>query len=366
MNERLRKMQEIGQSVWVDSLSRHDIQSGELERMVEDGVLGVTSNPTIFQAAIAQSDLYDDQLQQLAEKTDDPKEIFRQIAARDIQDVCDLLRPVWERTDHQDGYVSLEVAPELAYDTEGTRTRARLLWELTDRPNMLVKIPATKEGLPAIEESIASGISINVTLIFSLDRYRAVARAYIQGLKRLVDSGGDPSTVASVASFFVSRVDTETDRRLDEAGRPDLKGRLANANARIAYQEFKSIFSGDGWEALEARGANKQRPLWASTSTKNPDYNDLIYVENLIGADTVNTMPKATLEATIDHARVQPMLEEMVDEARSLFEELQGAGIDYDDVTEVLEKEGVEKFADSYNELMEEISQKSHRLVRQS
>jgi transaldolase len=366
VNERLKKLQEIGQSVWVDSLSRDDIQNGNLQRMMEDGVLGVTSNPTIFQQAIAQSELYDEELQQLAEKTDDAKEIFRRIAVRDIQDACDIFMPVYEQTQHKDGYVSLEVAPELAFDTQGTVARAKLLWEMADRPNLLVKIPATREGLPAIEESIAAGISVNVTLIFSLERYRAVAQAYIRGLQRLVEGGGDPSKVASVASFFVSRVDTETDRRLEEVGREDLKGRLAIDNAKIVYQEFKKIFSGPRWEFLKSRGATKQRPLWASTSTKNPQYKDTIYVDNLIGPETVNTMPLSTLEATMDHAEVRPTLEEGIEEARRLFQELKEAGVNYDDVVEVLEKEGVQKFVDSYNELIEEIEHKSNRLARQA
>jgi transaldolase len=366
MNERLRKLQEIGQSVWVDSLSRDDIQNGDLQRMMDDGVLGVTSNPTIFQQAIAQSELYDEELQELAKETDDPKEIFRRIAVRDIRDACDIFMPVYERTERKDGYVSLEVAPELAHDTEGTVTRAKLLSEMIDRPNLLVKIPATREGMPAIEETIASGVSVNITLIFSLERYRDVARAYIRGLQRLVEGGGDPSKVASVASFFVSRVDTETDRRLEEVGREDLKGRLAIDNAKIVYQEFKKIFSAPKWESLESSGATKQRPLWASTSTKNPEYKDTIYVDNLIGPETVNTMPLSTLEATMNHAEVRLTLEEGVDEARRLFEELREAGVDYDDVTGVLEKEGVQKFADRYNELMEEIEQKSNHLARQA
>ncbi len=366
MNERLQKMQEIGQSVWVDALSRDSIKSGELERMMDDGVLGVTSNPTIFQQAIAQSELYDEELQELAEETDDPKEMFRRIAVRDIRDACDIFMPVYERTERKDGYVSLEVAPELAHDTEGTITRAKLLWEMVDRPNLLVKIPATKEGLPAIEETIAAGISVNVTLIFSLERYRDVARAYIRGLQRLVESGRDPSPVASVASFFVSRVDTQTDKRLEMVGREDLKGRLAIANAKLAYAEFKEIFSGPDWESLESRGAQKQRPLWASTSTKNPEFKDTIYVDNLIGPDTVNTMPLSTLEATMDHAEVRPTLEEGIDEARRLFEQLKEAGVDYDDVTWVLEREAVQKFVVSYNELIEEIEQKSSRLARQA
>jgi len=367
VNERLKKLHEIGQSVWVDSLSRDDIHNGNLQRMMEDGVLGVTSNPTIFQQAIAQSNLYDEELLELAEQTDDPKEIFRRIAVRDIQDACDIFMPVYEQTEHKDGYVSLEVAPELAFDTEGTIRRAKLLWEMADRPNLLVKIPATMEGLPAIEESIAAGISVNVTLIFSLERYRAVAQAYIRGLQRLIEGGGEPSKVASVASFFVSRVDTETDRRLEEVGREDLKGRLAIDNAKLAYQEFNKIFSGPGWESLESKGATKQRPLWASTSTKNPQYKDTVYVENLIGPETVNTMPLSTLEATMDHAVVvRPTLEEGLEEARELFEELKEAGVDYDEVVEVLEKEGVQKFVDSYNELIEEIEHKSNRLARQA
>jgi transaldolase len=366
VNERLKKLQEIGQSVWVDSLSRDDIQNGNLQRMMEDGVLGVTSNPTIFQQAIAQSELYDQELQELAERTDDPKEMFRQIAVRDIQDACDIFMPVYEQTEHKDGYVSLEVAPELAFDTEGTITRAKLLWEMAARPNLLVKIPATREGLPAIEESIAAGISVNVTLIFSLERYREVAQAYIRGLERLIEGGGEPSKVASVASFFVSRVDTETDRRLEEVGREDLKGRLAIDNAKIVYQEFKKVFSSPEWESLESRGATKQRPLWASTSTKNPQYKDTVYVDNLIGPETVNTMPLSTLEATMDHAEVRPTLEEGIEEAHKLLEELKEAGVDYDEVVEVLEKEGVQKFVDSYNELIEEIEQKSNRLARQA
>jgi transaldolase len=366
MNERLRKLQEIGQSVWVDSLSRDDIQNGDLQRMMDDGVLGVTSNPTIFQQAITQSELYDEDLQELAKETDDPKEIFRRIAVRDIRDACDIFMPVYERTERKDGYVSLEVAPELAHDTEGTVSRAKLLSEMIDRPNLLVKIPATREGMPAIEETIASGVSVNITLIFSLERYRDVARAYIRGLQRLVEGGGDPSKVASVASFFVSRVDTETDRRLEEVGLEDLKGRLAIDNAKIVYQEFKKIFSAPKWESLESSGATKQRPLWASTSTKNPEYKDTIYVDNLIGPETVNTMPLSTLEATMNHAEVRLTLEEGVDEACRLFEELREAGVDYDDVTGVLEKEGVQKFADRYNELMEEIEQKSNHLARQA
>jgi transaldolase len=237
---------------------------------------------------------------------------------------------------------------------------------MVDRPNLFVKIPATLPGLAAIEDMIAQGASINVTLIFSLQRYRAVTRAYIRGLERLVAAGGDPSTVASVASFFVSRVDSETDDRLDEIGREDLKGRLAIDNAKLVYQEFKEIFSGPEWDFLVSKGATVQRPLWASTSTKNPDYSDVMYVENLVGPDTVNTMPKATIEDVMDHAEIRESIEEGLDEARQLFDDLERAGIDYEEITDVLEQEGVQKFADSFNELIGEIEQQTSKLARQA
>jgi len=367
MDERLRKLAEVGQSVWMDSLSRDDIENSDLERMIESGVVGVTSNPTIFQKAISQSSLYDAQLEELSRREDDPKEIFLELAREDIREACDLLLPVFERTNRLDGYVSLEVSPDLAYDTPATIEEALRLHELVDRPNLMVKIPATLPGLAAIEDVIAAGHSINVTLIFSLQRYKAVTNAYIRGLQRLVAAGGDPSKVASVASFFVSRVDTETDRRLDElGGHDDLKGRLAIANAKLAYAAFKEIFSGSDWEFLESKGATKQRPLWASTSTKDPNYGDVMYVEELVGPDTVNTMPVSTLEAFMDHGEVNPnALEEGLDGAWMLIAKLREIGVDYDDVTEVLEKEGVGKFADSFDELLEGIKDKSRQLVSQ-
>jgi transaldolase len=365
VNKRLRELAEIGQSVWIDYLSRESVEGGELRRMVEEGVVGVTSNPTIFQKSISGSDLYDDQLRELARRGVSPKEAFLELARVDIQNACDLMKPVYERTGGLDGYVSLEVSPDLAYDTEATVEEAVRLHELVDRENLMVKIPATREGLPAIEEMISRGKSINVTLIFSLERYRAVTQAYFRGVKRLVDSGGDPSKVASVASFFVSRVDTEVDRRLDELGGPEeLKGRLAVANAKLAYEVFKETFAGPEWEELESRGATKQRPLWASTSTKNPEYRDVVYVEELVGPHTVNTMPGETLEAFKDHGEVRgSTIEEGVDEARELFRKLEEAGIDYDDVVEVLEREGVQKFADSFEELLEEISTEASRVT---
>jgi transaldolase len=362
---RLHKLSELGQSVWIDYLSRDLLHSGELARMTkEDAVVGVTSNPTIFEKAISAGEAYDEQLREVLADERDPKEVFLRLAARDVGEALDLLRPIWDEGSGKDGYVSLEVDPNLAYDTEGTVAEAVRLHALVDKPNLFVKIPATKPGLPAIEDMIAKGKSINVTLIFSLERYKEVARAYIRGLERLVAGGGDPSTVASVASFFVSRVDTETDKRLDEIGGHDrLKGKLAIANAKLAYQLYEELFSGEAWEFLESKGATPQRPLWASTSTKNPEYRDVMYVEELIGPMTVNTMPEETIRAFQDHGKVALTLEQGIDEAKQLFADLEKAGIDYDGVTETLEKEGVEKFADSFAELLEGIRAKSGELV---
>jgi transaldolase len=341
------------------------LQTGGLERLMrEDAVVGVTSNPTIFQKAISQGDLYDEQIRACVDEMDDPKEIFWHLAERDIGDACDLLRSVWDAGHGRDGYVSIEVDPNLASDTDGTIAEAQRLHEQINRPNLFVKIPATKEGLPAIEEMIARGRNINVTLTFSLERYAEVAEAYVRGLERLIRSGGDPSKVASVASFFVSRVDTETDKRLDDLGGHDeLKGKLAVANAKLAYQRYKEIFSGERWEPLEAAGATKQRCLWASTSTKNPDYRDVLYVEELIGPETVNTMPEETIEAFQDHGHVALTLEEGLPKAKRLFEQLADAGIDYDDVVRVLEEEGVQKFADSFSELLDGIRAKRGELA---
>ncbi|HET6643543.1 MAG TPA: transaldolase [Gaiellaceae bacterium] len=362
---RLHQLSELGQSVWIDSLSREWLRTGELKQMMdEDAVVGVTSNPTIFQKAMSEGGWYDDQLRDVLAEDDDLKEIFLRLAFDDITEACDLFLPVWQETQGVDGRVSLEVDPHLANDTEGTIEEAQRFHETVDRPNLYVKIPATKEGLPAIEEMIARGKSINVTLIFSLQRYAEVAEAYIRGLERLAEAGGDLRDTLSVASFFVSRVDTETDKRLDAIGGADhLKGRLAIANAKLAYQRYKEIFSGPRWEALAARGARPQRCLWASTSTKNPSYRDVMYVEELIGAETVNTMPRETIEAFQDHGVVRPTLEGGLDEARRLFDELARIEIDYDDVTRVLEEEGVQKFADSFDELLEGIAAKRGQLV---
>src|SRR5829696_6778908 len=363
VNERLQKMRELGQAPWVDELSREDIKNGGLQRMIDDGIMGVTSNPSIFQKAIAGSDLYDEQLHKLANKENDPKQMFWEVAKRDIQDACDIFMPVYEETGGEDGFVSLEVQPEIAHDIQATIDEAARLHEMVDRPNLLVKIPATLQGVVAIEEMISRGKSINVTLIFSLERYREVARAYIRGIQRLVENGGDPSGVRSVASFFVSRIDVEANKRLEDLGADDLKDELAIANAKLAYQVYKQVFGGARWRSLEEKGANRQRLLWASTSTKDPDLPDTIYVDNLVGPETVNTMPKKTIEAVKDHAEIRPTLEESVEEAKQLLKRLREAGLDYEDVTDTLEQEGIHKFADPFNELLEEIERKSRQLV---
>jgi transaldolase len=362
---RLHRLSALGQSVWIDYLSRDLLHTGGLARMMEeDAVTGVTSNPTIFQKAISQGEAYDEQLRDLIEHEEDAKEIFIALAGRDIGDACDLMQKVWDDGRGLRGYVSMEVDPTLAYDTEGTLAEARRLHGLVDKPNLYVKIPGTKPGLPAIEEMIAAGKSINVTLLFSIERHREVMEAYIRGIERLVESGGDPRPVSSVASFFVSRVDTEADKRLDTiGGHEELKGRLAVANAKLAYQSWKEVFSGERWAALEAKGASKQWCLWASTSTKNPAYRDVLYVEELIGPETVNTMPEETIEAFQDHGEVALTLEQGLDEPRRLFDELAVAGVDVDDVTRVLEEEGVQKFADSFAELLDGIRAKRGELV---
>ncbi len=362
---RLHELSEQGVSVWIDSLSREMLETGELARLVkEDAVVGVTSNPSIFQKAMATGDWYDEQLHEVAKTEDDPTEIFLQLAIEDVKRACDLLHPIWDGGKGLDGYVSLEVDPTLAYDRERTFEQAMRLHEDVDRPNLLVKIPATKPGLGAIEDSIAKGKSINITLIFSLERYKAVVEAYLRGLERLVAGGGDPAPVASVASFFVSRVDTEADRRLEEKGNAELQGKLAIANAKLAYQHYLQEFSGLRWEFLAAKGATKQRCLWASTSTKNPAYRDVLYVEELIGPETVNTMPAETIVAFQDHGKVkQDFLTKDVEAAEQLLADLRKAKVDYDDVVETLEAEGVQKFADSFEQLLDGIRAKRSELA---
>jgi transaldolase len=358
----LHQLSELGQSVWIDYLSRKFIHDGDLAGLARDGVRGVTSNPTIFQGAIAEGDAYDEQIKELSATESEPKEIFIALARDDIRDACDVLRPLFDSG--KDGWVSLEVDPNLAHDTQATIDEAKRLHALVDRPNLFIKIPATREGLTAIEETIAAGIPVNVTLIFSLQRHREVAEAYVRGVKRLVESGGDPSKVASVASFFVSRVDTEADKRLDAIGGYDeLKGTLAIANAKLAYVTYDEVFSGPEWDALVAKGATAQRCLWASTSTKNPEYRDVLYVEELIGPETVNTMPRETVEAFNDHGRAERTLDRDIEGARRVFELFAEAGVDYDDVVQTLEREGVEKFAKSFRELFADLEAKRDALV---
>ena len=363
---RLHELFEAGVSPWIDSVSREMLETGELARLMkEDSVVGVTSNPTIFQKALSTGDWYDEQLGELLKTEDDPTEIFLQLAMEDIRRACDLMKPVWEQTDGVDGYVSIEVDPTLAYDREATFEQAIRLHEEVDKANVFVKIPATVPGLAAIEDCIAKGRSINVTLIFSLERYAAVVEAYIRGLERLVAGGGDPTNVASVASFFVSRVDTEADRRLDELGgqATRLQGKLAIANAKLAYRHWQEAFAGPRWEFLAGKGAKSQRCLWASTSTKNPEYRDVMYVEELIGPETVNTMPAETVVAFQDHGKVAVTLTEGVAEAHKLLERLAEVGVDYDDVVATLEAEGVQKFADSFQELLDGIRAKRAELA---
>jgi transaldolase len=360
----LHQVGDLGQSVWIDSLSRGWLKTGALARwMDEDALTGVTSNPTIFQKAMSEGEWYDDQLREVIKQEDDLKEVFLQLAMVDIEEACDLFRTVWDGGKGKDGYISMEVDPNLAYETGATIEEAARFHDWVERPNLYVKIPATEPGLPAIEEMIARGRNINVTLIFSLERHKEVAESYIRGLERLVEAGGDPAKVGSVASYFVSRVDTEADRRLDEVGHSELKGKLAVANAKLAYQNYKEIFSGERWEALAAKGATPQWCLWASTSTKNPEYRDVLYIEELIGPDTVNTMPRETIEVFQDHGVVELTLEKDLDEARRVFEQIAEVGVDYGDLTDTLEREGVQKFIDSFTELMEGIASKRGQLA---
>ncbi len=361
----LQSLSALGQSVWIDFLSREAIRGGHLKQLIdEDAVVGATSNPTIFQKAMSSGNAYDEQLQELG--SSDVEQAFWALAEQDIREACDLFRPIWDKGLGRDGYVSLEVDPRLAYDSLGTFNEAIRLHKDVDRPNLLVKIPATKPGLAAIEDVIAKGHSVNITLIFSLKRYAEVAESYIRGLERLVAEGGDPSKVASVASFFVSRIDTEGDRLLDDlkltqptpTKLDDLKGRLAIANAKLAYRHYQQTFQGQRWTYLAGKGATPQRVLWASTSTKNPAYPDTLYVDELIGPDTVNTMPEETVLAFQDHGTPRSTLGEGLAGAEALLDELAKVGVDYDELTETVEREGVEKFEASFTELLDSLKAK--------
>jgi len=354
-----------GQSPWLDNLKRGWITSGELERWVANGVRGLTSNPTIFQKAIAGSDDYDDQFRELIDGGSSVEASYWAMVSHDIEEALRILRPVHEESDGLDGRVSVEVAPALARDTAASEAAAKELWRSIDEPNLFVKIPGTAEGIPAIRACIAAGVSINITLLFSLSRYEEVIEAYVSGLEELVAGGGDPSTVASVASFFVSRVDTNVDRRLDELGTPEaaaLKSKAAVANAQLAYQLFLDRFRGDRWEALAAAGARVQRPLWASTSTKDPSLSDTLYVDTLIGPDTVNTLPDGTLTAFEDHGTLARTVDADPDAARAVVADLAELGIDLEEVAKTLEDEGVASFAKSMDELFTTLSAKAEQL----
>jgi transaldolase/glucose-6-phosphate isomerase len=361
----LKALQTYDQSVWLDYIGRHLITSGELQRLIdEDGLRGMTSNPAIFEKAISGSADYAASLTALGGLNLDAAGLYERLAIHDIQDAADILRPVYEQTQRGDGYVSLEVSPYLAHDTQGTIQEARRLWQTVGRPNIMIKVPATPAGLPAIEQLISEAINVNVTLLFSQAVYERVAQAYIAGLQRLAAQGGEVGQVASVASFFISRIDTAIDAQLQARLKTattaqermllrSLMGKVAIANGKLTYQRFKAIFRGASWEALAAKGARKQRVLWASTSTKNPHYRDVMYVEELIGPDTVNTMPPATLEAFRDHGRPRASLEEDIEVARDTMEVLEQVGISMAEVTEKLLEEGVRLFAEPFDKLLD-------------
>ena len=365
----LSELAQFGQSIWFDFIRRSLITSGELKALVDKGVRGVTSNPAIFAKAIAGSDDYDGAMQELIKADKSVEAIYEDLAIKDIQMAADVLAPVYEATNAVDGYVSLEVSPFLANDTEQTVAEAKRLFETVGRPNVMIKIPATPAGLPAITAAIAAGVNVNVTLIFSLENYKQVAEAYIAGLEQLAQNG--PSAkgghgvdrVASVASFFVSRVDSAVDKLLAEAGNTTLQGKIAVANSKVAYAQFNEIIAGPRWQALAAKGARPQRVLWASTSTKNPDYPDTLYVDELIGPDTVNTLPPATLDDFLDHGRAAQTLSGDLSEAQDQIAQLADLGIDLDAVTRKLQDDGVAAFAKPFEALLESISEKRKQLI---
>jgi transaldolase len=375
MTNPLRELEALGQSVWLDDIDRVQLRSGLFERLInEDGLSGATGNPTIFEHAIDHGTAYDEQMRQLIARGKDAQAIYETLAMTDVRQVADLLRPTYERTAGQDGFVSIEVSPYLAQDTQGTLAEVRRFWHTIERPNLMVKIPSTPAGIPAIRQAVAEGININITLIFSMENYRQVAEAYLGALEERLTAGKDISRIASVASFFVSRVDVLVDHLLEEKIKATtesaqqqqlkgLRGRAAIANARLAYQEFKWLFSGSRFAALKQRGARVQRPLWASTSTKNPAYRDVLYVEELIGPDTVNTMPLKTLESFREHGLVHLSIEDQLREAQAQLAALADVGIHYDEVTRQLQEEGVQKFIDSFQKLFACIEHKRKVLL---
>jgi len=359
MSDRLQALADAGVSIWLDDLSRERIETGNLADLVkEKNVVGVTTNPTIFAAAIADGERYDDQVRTLVADGADVTKVIFELTTEDVRNACDVLAPVADGSP-ADGRVSIEVEPDLANDTEGTVASARALWSAVGKPNALIKIPATREGLPAITTAISEGISVNVTLIFSEERYREVMDAYLDGLEQAHEAGRDLSSIQSVASFFVSRVDTEVDKRLEAIGSPvalALRGKAAVANALVAYGAFEEVFGSQRWRDLEAAGAHRQRPLWASTGVKNPDYDDTMYVRDLVVPETVNTMPEKTLEAFADHGEVLgDVVTGKAGEGSALLERLREVGVDFDDVMLVLESEGVDKFKKSWQELVETV-----------
>jgi transaldolase len=359
MTDRLQALADAGVSIWLDDLSRERIESGSLADLIKDKhVVGVTTNPTIFAGAISDGERYDEQVRKLVAEGADVNKVIFELTTEDVRNACDILAPL-AGEESADGRVSIEVEPTLANDTEGTIASARALWSAVDRPNALIKIPATKEGLPAITAAIAEGISVNVTLIFSTERYLEVMDAYVSGLEAARDNGLDLKRIQSVASFFVSRVDTEIDARLDKIGTDEalaLRGKAAVANARLAYAAYEEVVASDRWAVLAAEGANPQRPLWASTGVKNPDYSDTLYVTDLVVAKTVNTMPEKTMDAFADHGEVNgDQVTGRAAGAQHVFDQLAGVGIDLDDVFLVLETEGVDKFKKSWDELVETV-----------
>jgi len=359
-----RLFDDQGQSPWLDNLKRSYFRDGTLQRLVERGIRGVTSNPTIFQKAIVASDDYDEQFADATRRLS-VEDAYWELVVDDIRHACDVLRPVFDESRGADGHVSIEVAPALARDTEGTKREARAMWERVDRPNLMVKIPGTAEGLPAVRAAIAEGISVNVTLIFGVPRYTEVIDAYLGGLQDLLDAGGDLSGVRSVASFFISRVDVEVDRRLRALGTEDataLLGTAAVNQAKLAYELFQESFAGQRWAEMQKRGAHLQRPLWASTSTKDPSYPDLLYVDSLIGPDTVNTMPDATIAAFLDHGTVARTVDRDLDQVRAGWALLAAVGVDIDDVSATLEEEGLASFSKSFDELLQALGDKASKL----
>jgi transaldolase len=374
MTNPLLQLKEYGQSVWYDNIDRAQLVSGQFKRLLdEDGVVGVTANPTIFQKSVSHGDVYDEQMTQLIKEGKSTNEIYEALVIQDICTVADMLRPIYDTTYGQDGYVSLEVSPDLAHDTEATLSEVRRFWKLVNRPNLLIKIPGTPEGVPAIRQALTEGININITLIFSIETYRQVVDAYLSALEDRNAEGKDISHIASVASFFVSRVDTLVDKVLedkikatsDSAEQQKLKaleGKAAIANARLVYQDFKQIFNTPRFETLKQNGAHLQRPLWASTSTKNPAYRDVLYAEELIGPNTVDTMPLETIENFRDHGRVSLTIENNIPQAKAELAALEEVGIHYDQVTQQLQDEGVQKFADSFHELFKGIESKKQAI----